>query len=254
MSNSYQDHFKKIKKEASKKTAASAPNSKGGSKTRSLNKNKSQFSFKAIFICLLGVSICVGALYFDEEATLFAKSLKVGFFETAKAIDPPTPTETLDSEQEPVDQSQLVAQASPSDSEQVPSGDLGHLRTLIQRDRELKLREQELLKLEKEIEQKNAEIDKRIQELEKIRTDIAEKLKSQVESDSKKIDQLVEVYSVMRPAQAAKVLEDLEEDLAVQVLGKMKKKNAADILNLMNVEKAKKFTEMYTGHRRPASE
>jgi flagellar motility protein MotE (MotC chaperone) len=64
---------------------------------------------------------------------------------------------------------------------------------------------------------------------------------------------LVQVYSNMKPNQAAKVFETMDEDLVIEILGRMKKKNAADILNLVKVDKAQKFSERYAGYRTPAN-
>jgi len=54
----------------------------------------------------------------------------------------------------------------------------------------------------------------------------------------------------MKPAQAAKVFETMDEDLAVEILGKMKKKNAAEVMNLIKPEKAQVFSEKYAGYKR----
>jgi flagellar motility protein MotE (MotC chaperone) len=54
----------------------------------------------------------------------------------------------------------------------------------------------------------------------------------------------------MRPNTAAKVVESLDEDLAVEILGRMKKKNAAEILNLLKPEKAQVLSEKYAGYKR----
>jgi flagellar motility protein MotE (MotC chaperone) len=62
------------------------------------------------------------------------------------------------------------------------------------------------------------------------------------------------MYSNMKPPQAAKVFETMDEDLVVEILGRMKKKNAADIMNLLKPEKAQIISEKYAGYKRsPAS-
>jgi flagellar motility protein MotE (MotC chaperone) len=58
----------------------------------------------------------------------------------------------------------------------------------------------------------------------------------------------------MKPQQAAKVFETLDEDLVIEILGRMKKKNAADILNLVKPEKAQILAERYAGYRAPAGQ
>ena len=57
----------------------------------------------------------------------------------------------------------------------------------------------------------------------------------------------------MKPKQAAEVIGSLNEELAVEVLAKMKKKNAAEIMNLLPPDKARILSEKYTGYRRLAS-
>jgi flagellar motility protein MotE (MotC chaperone) len=54
----------------------------------------------------------------------------------------------------------------------------------------------------------------------------------------------------MKPQQAAKVFETIDEDLAVEVLTKMKKKSAADILNLLKADRAQSLSEKYAGYKR----
>ncbi len=57
----------------------------------------------------------------------------------------------------------------------------------------------------------------------------------------------------MKPNQAAKIFETMDEDLVIEILTKMKKKTAADILNLIKVEKAQLFAEKFAGYRMPAT-
>jgi len=78
-------------------------------------------------------------------------------------------------------------------------------------------------------------------------------LQDRVKTDATKIENLVQIYSNMKPNQAAKVFETMDEDLVIEILAKMKKKTAADVLNLMKAEKAQLFAERYAGYRMPAA-
>jgi flagellar motility protein MotE (MotC chaperone) len=53
----------------------------------------------------------------------------------------------------------------------------------------------------------------------------------------------------MKPQQAAKAFEEMDEDLAIEILGRMKKKNAAEVMNLVKPEKVKIFSEKYAGYK-----
>lgn len=246
MGNSYSEHFKKIKSQRTQK------------KTTKGKQTKSKVSFKAILLSSIGAVTCLVALLIEgEQLNIRLPKIELSFFETSIAKDAETNSPVA--ENNPQGEVDLDKVENPVSANKNSTSDIEiedkHLLNLVQRSRELDQREQDVLKLEKEIEEKNKQISERILELKKIREEIALKLKSQVDEDFKKIDQLVEVYSTMRPGQAAKIFEDLDEELAVRVLTRMKKKSAAEILNLMKVEKAKKFTELYTGFdRTPASE
>lgn len=54
----------------------------------------------------------------------------------------------------------------------------------------------------------------------------------------------------MQPEKAAKIIDQLDEGLAVQVLSGMKKKNVAEIMNLLPIDKARDLSEKFTGYRR----
>jgi flagellar motility protein MotE (MotC chaperone) len=117
----------------------------------------------------------------------------------------------------------------------------------------LDAKESELAKLEEELQKQKVMLEKRLVELEEVRGKISAKLDEKVKVDQQKVESLVSVYSSMKPVQAAKVIEGINEDLAVEVLGKMKNKSAAEILNLMDAEKAKRISEKFAGYREPAS-
>ncbi len=132
--------------------------------------------------------------------------------------------------------------------------DLSHFEKLKARKDELDMREKELSELEEELQKQKVELDKRIVQLEEMRNQIAQILKDRVEVDQEKVTKLVDLYSNMKPKQAADVIGSINEDLAVEVLAKMKKKNAAEIMNLLPAEKARTLSEKYTGYKRKMEE
>jgi flagellar motility protein MotE (MotC chaperone) len=131
--------------------------------------------------------------------------------------------------------------------------ELSFFKKLNERKAELDRREAEVAKLEEELQKQRDGIEERIKQLETMRKQISETLKGRVEHDQEKVAKLVDVYSNMKPSQASRVIETLNEDLAVTILDRMKKKNAAEILNTMSAGKARKLSEMLTGYREPAS-
>lgn len=139
--------------------------------------------------------------------------------------------------------------ANPVTNEAVPQ-DLSYFAKLNDKRRELDLREKELDELEEELHKQKREVEERIQHLEKLRDQIAGVLKDKVDVDQQKVKTLVEFYSNMKPQQAAKVMGTLNEDLAIEVLGQMKKKNAAEIMNLLEPAKAQTISEKFAGYKR----
>jgi flagellar motility protein MotE (MotC chaperone) len=124
-----------------------------------------------------------------------------------------------------------------------------HLNKLRERKISLDLREKELGELEEELHKQKEEIEARIRRLEELRGQISTILKERVEVDQEKVAKLVETYSNMKPKQAAEILGGIDEDLAVDILAKMKKKNAAEIMNLLEAGKARSLSERYAGYK-----
>ena len=150
---------------------------------------------------------------------------------------------------------EVVKSEGASESQLVKNSEtdeLDKLYKLTERKKELDLKEEELNKKAKEIDAQKIYVEQKLKELEEYRAKISNLLQDRVKTDATKIENLVQIYSNMRPNQAAKVFETMDEDLVIEILAKMKKKTAADVLNLMKAEKAQLFAERYAGYRVPA--
>jgi len=134
--------------------------------------------------------------------------------------------------------------------DKVATKNLSYYKKLNEKRKELDLREKELSELEGELHKQKTEIEVRIQYLEKLRGQIAGVLKEKVEVDQEKVKKLVDFYSNMKPQQAAKIIGTINEDLAIEVLSQMKKKDAAAIMNLLDAEKAQILSEKFAGYKR----
>lgn len=128
--------------------------------------------------------------------------------------------------------------------------DISHFAKLNDRKKELDQREKELNELEEELHKQRVEVESRILKLEEMRTQIASILKERVAVDEEKVNKLVEFYSNMKPKQAADIIMTINEELAVEVLGRMKKKNAAEVMNLLPSTKAQALSEKFAGYKR----
>ena len=128
--------------------------------------------------------------------------------------------------------------------------ELDHLSKLREKKKELDAREEEINRLDAELQKQKIDLEARLKDLRETREQISKMLEDRVKNDESKVETLVQMYSNMRPPQAAKVFETLDEDLAIDILGRMKKKSAADIMNLLKPEKAQIFSEKFAGYKR----
>lgn len=211
-------------------------------------------------LVLLGVSLLAGAVgIFSPNALESLGAINIGFLEGAIASDKAEKSAAAAPSAEhklpatPDASSTKTADANP-DLKQWTQEEMSFFKRLNDRKLELDRREAELAKLEEELQKQRVGIEEKIKQLEKTRSEISATLKDRVEQDQEKVAKLVDVYSSMKPQSASKVIESLNEDLAVTILDRMKKKNAAEILNTMAAAKAKKLSEMMTGYRQPASQ
>ena len=116
------------------------------------------------------------------------------------------------------------------------------------RKKELDNREVELTKRETELQEQRKRIEARIRYLDGVRSKVASMLKKKVIMDEGRVQKLVDFYSNMNPQNAAKIINSINEDLAIVILGQMKKFSAAEIMNRLEPEKAQKLSEKFAGY------
>lgn len=246
-----------------------------------LNKKKSRHERKMktpprvlIALSLIGFVVVLGAMYFDDElehALSKMERLEISFFgmtaaQAEKSETSPT-NPTADAKKDAGTSKDDKASLPKKEGENKENADAGsadkagekvvstgstetdHLLTLAQRKKELDERDEEVKQLESQVQEQKKELEKKIVELEEMRRKIASILEERVKVDEQKIDTLVQMYSTMRAPQAAKIFETMDEGLVVEILGRMKKKNAADVMNLIKAEKAQIFSERLAGYR-----
>lgn len=141
---------------------------------------------------------------------------------------------------------QGVESAGPSDRTG-GTMDLNHFARLRERKKELDAREEELSKVEAEIANQKREVEQRLKELEDVRRRISSVLEDRLQADDQKTESLVQSYAAMKAEKAAKIFETLDEDLVVEIMKRMKRNKAADIMSFLSVEKAKAISEKTVG-------
>lgn len=229
---------------------------------KSKKRKKSSFSWKLSGISFIGFFIALYGFQNHEEIENKLRKVEISFFGIALAEEVPAAKATEKAKgsentgTEAASSSQPIAgaegtQATSGGPESVASFD--HLEKLNERKKQLDAREEELNRLEAEIQAQKVEVEKRMTEVQAMRADISAILDDKVKADEQKVEVLVQVYSNMKPQQAALVFGTMDEGLAIEILGRMKKKNAADIMNLIKPDKAQILSEKFAGYKRKPS-
>ncbi len=196
-----------------------------------------QFPWKLAGFSLVGFALAFWGLNNYEKVESFIQSVEVNIMGSALAEEKPT---------------EAAAKTTAKADEKAPAEEViteTHLLKLNDRKKELDLREEELNRMEAEITEQKLDLEKRLKELDDMRRNISSVLEEKVKGDEQKLDTLVQMYTNMKAQQAAKIFESMDEGLAVDILSRMKKKNAAEIMNLLKPEKAQTFSEKYAGYK-----
>ncbi len=115
-------------------------------------------------------------------------------------------------------------------------------RDLKQRENQMALREKNLQVLETKIKGDLAKIEQALARSEEqvgIKRDLIDK----------NVNNLVKVYSAMKSAEAARLLEKLDEGVAILIVSRMKSKTAGSVLGKMDTKVAKRISERIAGKR-----
>ena len=151
---------------------------------------------------------------------------------TAKQ-DPPPKTKEDTEVAKPVEQATAPAPAKTASS-------------LDQKEAELARKEQSLQEKEHQLAQMKQDIEKKLQELIAIQKEIQASREEKAQAADAKVRSLAQIYGSMKPKEAAKLLENMEENLVVTIIASMKASEAASVLSAMDNKKAAKISEALT--------
>lgn len=111
---------------------------------------------------------------------------------------------------------------------------------LRRKEEMLKEKEERLAKIEKEVEQKTRELLAIQKEIQAYKNEKQDTVNTKVKSLSR-------IYSTMKPKEAAKLLENLDDKLVMGIIATMNPDEAAAVLAVMEVKKAAKISEALLG-------
>lgn len=110
-------------------------------------------------------------------------------------------------------------------------------------------RRAEIERRTKELEQREAllaaaekRIDQKVAEMEKTRSDIQKMMRQGDEKQAAQLESLVKIYETMKPKEAARIFEEMEMTVLLDVIQRMKETKTAPILAAMDPAKATAVT------------
>jgi len=85
-------------------------------------------------------------------------------------------------------------------------------------------------------------IDQKMQELQALQTQVSELMKGYDAQENAKFHSLVKIYENMKPREAAKIFDELDMPMLIQIVTRMKEVRVAPIIASMNPSKAKELS------------
>ena len=90
----------------------------------------------------------------------------------------------------------------------------------------------------KKLAKREKSLDLKQRELEKMDRKVSQKLLRIDQAESSRINQLAKLYDGMEPQSIAQLMRNLEDDIVIEILPRMKSKNAAIVLSLLPPKRA----------------
>jgi flagellar motility protein MotE (MotC chaperone) len=145
------------------------------------------------------------------------------------------------------------AKSAERDAAQFSPQEVQLLQSLAQRRDELDKRSGEVDQREALLQAAEKRINDKIAKLQEMEKAIDASFKKQDQQDQAKVESLVKIYETMKPQEAARIFEQLDLPVLLEVLERMKERKTAPILAAMAPAKAKAVT-LALAERHPTPE
>jgi flagellar motility protein MotE (MotC chaperone) len=118
------------------------------------------------------------------------------------------------------------------------------LQSLGQRRSELDARAADMDTQSALLDATQKRVDDRLAELKRVEASVSALLAKADDAQNAQADAMVIVYTKMKPKDAARIFDDLDEDVLVDVAARMKQATLAEIMGAMSPEKARRLTKL----------
>jgi flagellar motility protein MotE (MotC chaperone) len=144
--------------------------------------------------------------------------------------------------QQPADAAPSAEAGDSADDPETSSGQVDVLTSLSKRRAELDARERDVEMRENLIKAAEDRVDSKIADLKQLQTQIQALLQQHDDAQQKQIDSLVKTYSSMKPKDAARIFDNLNDNVLLAVASGMKPDVLGAILAQMQPDAAQKLT------------
>lgn len=184
----------------------------------------------------------------------FAQAKETAKPADAKPADAKKAAETKTAEPGAAKPAEPAPAAAPTKTANFTPAEVEVLQNLAERRQQLDLRGREIEAQEALLKAAERRVEEKIAELKKLETRIAGFLRQHDEQGEAQLKSLVKVYENMKPKDAARIFEELEMAVLLDVVERMKEAKIAPILAGMDPSKAKSVTvELATRRKLPES-
>lgn len=226
-----------------------------------------------IFIGAIIISLRVESLWETYSGSALSPAKKAPFISlsssadaqgtnpvTVKQPETPAPPAGSDTPQPPADGTTadlaaITPRTLPAFDERASynysSNEVEILQRLAERRESIESREREVDVKIVSLEAAEQQLDAKIKRLEELQAAIKALVGEYDEKEGEKMSSLVNIYSQMKPKDAARIFNELEMPVLIKIFSQMKDSKAAAILSVMESEKANALTLELANMNRP---
>ena len=133
------------------------------------------------------------------------------------------------------------------DEDQISSVEERRILVSIEQEYEkLSEREADLDSRELQLKTLQGEVDKKLAAMQELREELVKLLNRKKEEEGRRVGELSKIYEKMDPGKAARLIKELDQQLAIELLIGIKKKTAGQILDSLDAETATELSKAFT--------
>ncbi len=203
-----------------------------------------KFGFLPVFLIVLSIGLCLRFADFS-----MAVAMEKPKAEETKKADKKEEKKDAKAAEEPLGNPDYkapttaeVAGEEPPSEDDLNDSEIDVLRQLADRRRTLDAREKALSQREAILKATQGELAQKYKELDTLRGEIKKLLDIQSVEEEKRLASLVKVYEGMKPQSAATILNTLDTEVLMSVMGRMSDRKMSPILAAMDPNRAREVT------------